>query len=260
METKGEFEQRPEVKPAEQIPLPKAKASPLPWILCAVFAVAAVGAGVFALGAINKNGPKTNCETALKDETNNENNTNPSDEKKDDGTKIGGFGGYVSNADSGDTFFVTNKGEAYFVLAAKSYSMKNTLKSDSALGERGNYSLTSEELGGYATIDGNGKASFNGYKLPYSNVVYTNELRFGNGDISRYIVVIDKSGKFYAIALDCTGGTQDTLEFTARAIGEISEYNGAVATLETNEGSGLDNIVYFKDGSYKVLDYKKFTK
>ena len=47
MEQKGEFEQRPEVKPADQIPLPKAKANPLPWILCAVLAVAVIGLGIF---------------------------------------------------------------------------------------------------------------------------------------------------------------------------------------------------------------------
>ena len=196
---KGEFEQRPEVKPAEQIPLPKEKA-------------------------------------------------------------LGSYNGFVSSADSSDTFYVTSKGEAYFVLAKTSYgSKRNDLKNDSVLGERGNYTLAPEELNNFATM-GDDNVSFNGYKLPYDNIVYANELRFGNGDISRYIVMIDKSNKFYAIALDNTGGTRDSIELTARVIGRINEYDGAIATLETNEGSGIDNIVYFKDGSYKTLDYKKFSK
>ena len=41
MEEKGEFEQRPEVRPADQIPLPKAKPSPALKILCTVFALIA---------------------------------------------------------------------------------------------------------------------------------------------------------------------------------------------------------------------------
>ncbi|MDO4220183.1 MAG: hypothetical protein Q4D22_03065 [Candidatus Saccharibacteria bacterium] len=44
MEEKGEFEQRPEVKPADSIPLPKAKPSPVLKVLCVVFALIAIGA------------------------------------------------------------------------------------------------------------------------------------------------------------------------------------------------------------------------
>jgi ubiquitin len=68
MEQKGEFEQRPEIKPADQILLPKAKASPLPWILCAVFALIAIGLGVFiAVNGVggekkNNNGSNTTAE------------------------------------------------------------------------------------------------------------------------------------------------------------------------------------------------------
>lgn len=63
MEQKGEFEQRPEVKPAEQIPFSKPRTSKLPWILCVVFALAAVGLSIFlVLGGMKKD-EKTNCET-----------------------------------------------------------------------------------------------------------------------------------------------------------------------------------------------------
>lgn len=42
MGEKGEFEQRPEVKPASSVPLPKEKASPAVKILCAIFALIAL--------------------------------------------------------------------------------------------------------------------------------------------------------------------------------------------------------------------------
>lgn len=49
MEEKGEFEARPEARPAESVALPRAKASPVTKILCFVFALIAVGLGAFIL-------------------------------------------------------------------------------------------------------------------------------------------------------------------------------------------------------------------
>ena len=49
MEEKGEFERRPEVKPAEQVPLPQKKASPVMGILCGFFAIVAVGLGGYII-------------------------------------------------------------------------------------------------------------------------------------------------------------------------------------------------------------------
>ncbi len=49
MKEKGEFERRPEVKPAEQVPLPQKKASPVMGILCGLFAIVAVGLGGYII-------------------------------------------------------------------------------------------------------------------------------------------------------------------------------------------------------------------
>lgn len=49
MEEKGEFEERPEVKPAVQVPLPQRKASPVMGILCGLFALVAVGLGSYII-------------------------------------------------------------------------------------------------------------------------------------------------------------------------------------------------------------------
>lgn len=59
MEQKGEFEQRPEIKPAAEVPLPKAKANPLPWIICVVLLIAL--GGVVAWKFLDQGGTK--CET-----------------------------------------------------------------------------------------------------------------------------------------------------------------------------------------------------
>lgn len=45
----GEFEQRPEVKPADEIPFSKPKASKTPWILCAILLMIVLGLGGFLL-------------------------------------------------------------------------------------------------------------------------------------------------------------------------------------------------------------------
>ena len=39
---KGEFEQRSEMKPANEVPFVRPKASKLPWVLCAIFTLVAV--------------------------------------------------------------------------------------------------------------------------------------------------------------------------------------------------------------------------
>ncbi len=61
MEQGGEFEQRPEVKPAEQVPFSKPKASPLPWILCAVLLLAL--GGLLAWKLLDNGDNKQQCET-----------------------------------------------------------------------------------------------------------------------------------------------------------------------------------------------------
>lgn len=45
----GEFEQRPEAKPADEIPFSKPKASKTPWILCAILLIIVLGLGGFLL-------------------------------------------------------------------------------------------------------------------------------------------------------------------------------------------------------------------
>lgn len=45
MKMQGEFEQRAEVRPVEQVPLPKAKPSPALKIICILLALAVLGMG-----------------------------------------------------------------------------------------------------------------------------------------------------------------------------------------------------------------------
>lgn len=65
MEEKGEFEERPEVKPADQVPLPKAKANPTMGILCFVLALVTIGLGGFILyDKVISPAEETKCKTA----------------------------------------------------------------------------------------------------------------------------------------------------------------------------------------------------
>ncbi len=62
-QSQGEFEQKPEAKPAGEIPFSKPKASKTPWILCAILLIIVLGLGGFLIfGAINR-GEKPQCET-----------------------------------------------------------------------------------------------------------------------------------------------------------------------------------------------------
>ena len=69
MGEKGEFEQRPEVKPASSIPLPKEKASPAIKILCVIFALVALGLGGFIVydKLVAKDGDVQECTEVADD-------------------------------------------------------------------------------------------------------------------------------------------------------------------------------------------------
>ena len=255
MEQKGEFEQRPEVKPADQVPFSRPKASPLPWILCVVLFLAA--GGLLAWKLLDKGGEnKLQCETAIekdkKQEEGESGNVGGNTGGDEDDDLLGAYEGYRA----GD-IFIDNDGYAYYdpVLYINSYKMvvKNT---DNALGEYGKYSLKGKI--NYAWMGD--PEEVDGYKLPFENVAFAEEMVFGNGDISRYIIIIDKDQNVNAIALDSVDvDSRDqknvTMTFEARKIGELKNYKGAVAVQQFTRGDGWYNQVIFKDGSRKELDY-----
>ena len=67
-QTKGEFEQRPEARPANEVPFSRPRASKAPWILCMILALTSLVLGGFLVyGAINQ-GEKPKCETVADDQ------------------------------------------------------------------------------------------------------------------------------------------------------------------------------------------------
>ncbi len=252
MQQKGEFEQRPEVKPAEQVPLPKAKASPLPWILCVILLLAA--GGLLAWKLLDKGDNKLQCETAI--EKDNKDEKNDSASKSDSGGDSDLLGGYDKYVSFADAVYVDKDGNAYYAAKESNYSwLKPKIENAEVLGEYGEYTIWPE-------MGSDGKET--GYKLPFKNVAYAEVIRFGQGGMDRYIIVIDKEQNLSAIALDEYATSRENLDQTvtmeARKIGELKEYKGAVAVQATNDGSGIGNQVIFKDGSRKAMDHKLFYK
>ena len=253
MQQKGEFEQRPEVKPAEQVPLPKAKASPFPWILCVILLLAA--GGLLAWKLLDKGDNKLQCETAIeKDKKEDEGEGGKVGDNESNG-KLGAYDGYSTGS-----LFIDKDGYVYYnsqayVSGRYKQIIKNT---DNALGEYGKYSMKGKInyswLGDPEEIEG--------YKLPFENVAFAEETMFGNGDVGKYIIIIDKDQNVYAIALeavdmDMRDEKNMTITFEARKIGELKDYKGAVAVQQYSLGDGWYNQVIFEDGSRKSLDYTK---
>ena len=174
MSPMGEFEQRPEVKPAEQMQLPKAKASPISWILCVVFALAALGLGGYII--FNKTDDGGNKKCAEPVAQNGEENGGSTD---DAAKRIG----FVTEVGYGQ-MFVTKNGDVYlkptdYVSARSDYLNISKVVFDSsyAPGTAGKYKITSEDVGGYefpgdTLVDEYKKEiEFDGYKLDLSDIV-----------------------------------------------------------------------------------------
>ncbi len=240
--------------PAPMAEPTKKKSNALPWILCAVLLLAA--GGLLAWKLLDKGDNKLQCETAIekdkKQEEGESGNVGGNTGGDEDDDLLGAYEGYKAG-----NIFIDNDGYAYYdpVLYINNYKMivKNT---DNALGEYGKYSLKGKIdytwMGDPEEVDG--------YKLPFENVAFAEEMLFGNGDISRYIIIIDKDQNVNAIALDSVDvDSRDqknmTMTFEARKIGELKNYKGAVAVQQFTRGDGWYNQVIFKDGSRKELDY-----
>lgn len=240
-------------------PAPEKKKGGATGILCIVFALIALGMGGYIVydKVIAKNKDTTNCINTADD--------NKVDDGGDDegSTESAGHPGYVVDYIYG-SLIVTSDGEAYYsphyYVDGQGYEI--AVKNVEAFGTYGTYSIDVKKINDYAIIGNEQDVyKFTGYKLKNSNVAYISGAIFGNGLSNNNIVIIDKDGKMYAYSLQYTTYDFDNkkIEWTVKDLGELEEYKGAVATMETDEGSGIENIVFFGDGSYKKLDYELFS-
>ena len=269
MDQKGEFEQRPEVKPAEQVPLPKAKASPLPWILCVIFALAAAGLGVvvFSLANGNKDN-KPNCVTAIDDQNGGEkpgedceNNNQPQcEETKKNKTTEGR--GYMYETAFG-TFYVTKSGDTYLEMKKGKldtgigsgefrYVTVNFDKGHEP-GVYGKYSV-SVDTDGILVEHGSDSYSFEGYKLEFVNPGAIESLSMGNNWLGWNIAFTYPDGHLDWLFIAPDGYVAQNHGSWAKITKDVGGYTDLVAVKQDSDASGYSVLGIFKDGRHELLD------
>ena len=255
----GEFEERPEVKPAVAVPIERRKPTGL---ICSVVILAILVAGlagyiVYDLATRSNSGDKTKCVTTSTEKGVDGEQENEQSEIADRPLTTSGY------ATTMGYFVVTSNGEGYISDRYLYESKKNTFKNLELLGEHGKYTFKSEEIGGHYYAPGAGESlTVEGYKLPFENVTYIQEMHFGNGNMSPYIAVISEDGKFNVVHLEIKNGDYDKAEnkwhydYEVHIKKDIKEYRGAISTQEIDVGDGIDNVVFYRNGGHEVMNYE----
>ncbi len=171
--------------------------------------------------------------------------------------------GYATLSTSGTgTLIITKSGDVYYEPLYFCYDQYciDKIVNYSKVAEYGEYVIPESEV---PYVDFGGKNpnayTFYGYKLKVSNIIHASASRFGNGDENTYIMLIDKDGNFNMLTLQFDGNIEDVdgvdvINRTAYMHRNVAEYQGAISVQGATDGSGRDNIVYFRDGSYKFIN------
>ena len=172
--------------------------------------------------------------------------------------------GYVTLSTSGHgSMFVTNDGDVYYDPLFFSYDKYSIDKIEnySKVADYGHFTIPEDKLS-YVDFNSTPGTNFYGYKLKFKNIVHANAMYFGNGDNTVYIALIDKDGNFNMVALryksEANVDGVRVVTRTAYIYKNVAEYQGAVAIQGATDGSGRDNIVYFRDGRYKYINSALF--
>ncbi len=254
MEEKGEFEQRPEMKPADQVPLPQKKANPTTGILCVVFALVALGLGGYLIyDKVIAKDDKTNCAVADKNDEKKENETNLLGDK--DTSFI--YSPSVYGVFYG-TYFVTNEGDVYLntdsTYADYDSSVKWTPTMAKEAGEKGNFELKAADIrGGEIDVDGADSYKINGFKLNLTNIRYLTEIMHGQQRVGVQTAFIDKDGNLSLLfAKDEGKYPRETL------ILKKNIDKNVVSVLPVYDDNGYNTMIFYRDGSSKLMDVSVF--
>lgn len=247
MEEKGEFEPRPEVKPADQVPLPQKKANPTTGILCVVFALVALGLGGFIIYdkmLVSAGAPKcVTAETEVKEETG---------EKSAADLNVTGF----STVTSLGSIYVSKTGDVYLnpYMEGSEFSFANA----SEIGTKGTYMFKGEDFGTNFYTDGN-EISLEAYRIDVSNIVAIGDAGSGKGNTQRNILLIDASGNLNILsAMPRWSTTKNAFEYE-NIKGELQKnvegYTNVAGSYIVDEGSGMNTMLFLRDGGQMILDH-----
>ena len=233
----------------EQEIVNKPKSNALPWILCTVFALVAIGLGVFlVLGGIKKEDNKTNCVTAA----DNQGNSAEADDKK--ATAATGFVKDVEFA----TLYVTKNGEVYLHPASYTFTKGsdrfNGVKIDSNYepGTYGKYKITDSDIIGAEFRDFDApksdpnEAEFQGYKLDLTNIVSVYSVGFGQAWNGWNIALVDRDGNMNWLHAEPSGNST----VKTKLIKNIEKYKNVAALMSTVGNDGGYVTIVTKDGGH----------
>lgn len=267
MEQKGEFEQKPEIKPAEQVPLPKAKSSPLPWILCAIFALTTIGLGIFI--AVNGVGGKTNSNagsTSSEEKKGNKNTEYPDCSDTDGDEKDCGAGngeqsnaqGYMYYADFG-TFYVTNKGDVYLSMkeggikapeVGGSWDYYVNFEKGHEPGVYGEYTITEKD--GITIMSDN--LTIKGYKLDFKAPNAIKQLNMGNNWLGWNIAFSYEDGHVDWLFIAPDGFTAQNHTAWAKITKNVGGYTDVASVEQDSDDSGWGIAIIRKSGKRELME------
>jgi hypothetical protein len=266
MGEKGEFEQRPEVKPASSIPLPKEKASPAIKILCVIFALVALGLGGFIVydKLVTKDGDVRECTEAADEPGEIAEGDGEGDDEGDEDVDGGDVKdtsakGFAKYAEYGN-YYVTKNGDVYLepmegTIHVGSLTINNiAFDKNEKFGKYGTYTITNKDLVGYNfAIDSfessNSSITIKGFKLDLTNVVSMYEPVFGQSWNGWDMAFIDKSGKLSWLYI-MPDFLTNTNAVKTKLTKNVKGYTDAVSIMEAWQPDGRTVIVVTKDGGH----------
>ena len=186
--------------------------------------------------------------------------------------ELPGAKGFVATTDSYSVFFVTKRGNVYYVPRYAEQSLKEIgtiyihdgieFEAGYVPGVFGKYVLKYSDFSSYSDWAGK-KEEFTveAYKLDLKNIVYFGEIGMGQQRLpGDFVGFVDKDGNFSVFkSMPIYVGGNPEYDYDrgkAGMIKNIEKYKNAAALRVNTETDGVYTMVYHRDGSQSVLERK----
>ena len=252
------FEQQAPAAAPVPAPAPEKKSGGLAKILCVVFALIAVGLGVYLV--IDKmNSSNTVSSDSANKTTGESKQCVTIAGEGENGEIAGNKKGYVFIADYHGTFYITKEGDVYYEPSYGFNSgdgnyIKYTVKDAGNIGTKGKYTLKFDDFEGYGMVGEDEDIDtfeIDGYKLDVSNIAFVAEGQYGHQKTHGTAILVDREGNMSTFVTtnlfkgEVSYKLNKNVDKNVRAVSEAEGY-GAYATM-----------IHYFDGSVKEPDYKK---